>query len=149
MAAAGKNELRRYGVTDDRRTPVAQRVVWFGTHRIAVADIVAVEPSQAFDRPVSGLFVAASSFIAIAAVFAFLVFDNGWRDRYLIATALFAVLGAAGFRETIHAKAQRFFEVRIATRTNGQVAFASVDDRETRDFLEMLQQEGVPVRRAR
>lgn len=148
MASAGENELRRYGVSDDCSSRVAQRVVWFGTHRIAVADIVAVEASQTNDKPVSGLFIAASAFVAVAAIFAFLVFDNGWRDRFLIATALFAVLGAAGFREMIHAKAQRFFEIRLATRSNGHVAFASVDEGETRDFLEMLQQEGVLVRRA-
>lgn len=144
MAVTSHVLSRRYGVS----AAGSQRVLWFGTHRIAVADIASVDAEAISDRPILGLLIAASAFIAIAAVFAFLVFDNGWRDRYLIATALLVVLGAAGFREVFYAKAQRFFTVRLATRASGPVTFASADEREARDFLDLLRQEGVPVRRA-
>lgn len=144
MAFASQDLPCRYGVSDAR----TERVLWFGMHRIAVADILSVEADAICDRPISGLLIAASAFIAVAAVFAFLVLDNGWRDRYLIATALLVVLGAAGFREVFKAKAQHFYSVRIATRSSGQVAFSSADESETRDFLDLLGQEGVPVRRA-
>ena len=144
MAVTSQDLSRRFGIADAG----TERVVWFGKHRIAVSDIASVDADAISDRPISGLLIAASAFIVIAAVFAFLVFDNGWRERYLIATALLVVLGAAGFREVFSAKSQRFYTVQIAMRSSGPVSFASAEEREAGDFLDMLRQEGVPVRRA-
>lgn len=148
IAGTAEKSQHRFGVRDEPSVRGAQRVVWFGPHRIALDDIISVEGKEVHDRPVAGLVTAASAFIVLAAVFAFLVFDDGWRDRYLIATALFTALGAAGICEAIKAKPNSFFDVQIKTRAGGIVSFASADAAEVSDFVDMLERAGVSARRA-
>lgn len=148
MAAVSVDVSRRYGVSDGDRSGSPARCVWFGKHRIAVADIISVDADEARNRPVSGLLLTAFAFVVSASIFAFLILESGWRDRYLIAVALLLLLGLSALREVLHMKVQRFFNVRFATRSSGQITFASAEEDEVRDFINLLHQEGVPVRRA-
>jgi Family of unknown function (DUF6232) len=131
----------RWGV----KQPVAgsSRVLWFGQKSIALDDIQSIEAGEVRERPVAGLVMGAIVFVLVAMILAFGVFEMEWRERFLLGTAFLAFLGLAGLYDSTTIKAQRFFEVRIATGGQGVVTFASADATEVHALLGALAAAGV------
>lgn len=120
-----------------------RRVLWFGAHRISLDDIQSVDAEEVRERPLPGLLLGANIFLAVALIFAFGVFESGWRERFLLGAFILTLLGIAGLYESTKISAQRFFEIRIATRGHGVVTFASADEAEVHALLGALAGAGV------
>ncbi|MEQ1671375.1 MAG: DUF6232 family protein [Hyphomicrobium sp.] len=120
-----------------------QRILWIGSKRIALDDIQTITAEEVRERPVQGLLAGAAIFLIVAMFLAFIVFENGWRDRFLLGTVFLSGLGLAGLFETTKIRTQRFFEVKIATGSQGLVTFASANIREVEALLAALAGAGV------
>jgi Family of unknown function (DUF6232) len=119
------------------------RVLWFGSKRIALADIQTVTAEEVRERPVAGLLLGANAFLIVAMIFAFAVFEFGWRDRFLLGTLFLAFLGTAGLWEMTKIGKQSFYEIKIGTGSQGLVTFATTDISEVEAFLGALAGAGV------
>ena len=122
--------------------PTARRVLWFGPHRIAIDEIEKVSSGEDREYPVSGLLLGAMAFLIIASIFAFCVYENEWRSRYLLATVFLGFLGVAGIMELRNIGPQSFFQIKIATKSKGTLVFASADRAEFEAFLAGLASAG-------
>lgn len=110
-----------------------------------ISDIENVSGHALRDRPIAGLAVTASVFMLAAVLVALLVFDFGWRQRFLLATGFLAFLALAAVSEVLRAKPQTFCEIDIKTRSGRSMTFASADPDEVDDFMAALAAAGVRV----
>lgn len=132
--------LSRWGLVQDGE---GQRILWFGSKRIALDDIQSITAEEVRERPVQGLLIGASVFLLVAMMLAFVVFENGWRERFLLGTVFLGLLGFAGVFETTKISAQRFFQVKIGTGSQGIVTFASANPSEVDELLGSLARAGI------
>jgi Family of unknown function (DUF6232) len=133
----------RWGLKQDQLSGTSRRILWFGKKRIALDDITSVAAEEVREKPVAGLVMAACIFVLVAMILAFGVFEMEWRERFLLGTAFLAFLGITGLLDTSTIKAQRYFEVKIATGGQGTVTFASADVDEVEALLGALAAAGV------
>lgn len=133
----------RWGIERATSSSGGRGFLRIGQRRIALEEIEVIQPDEARERPIAGLLLGAIGFLVSAAIIAYLVLDQGWRQRYLIASSFLAFLAIAGLAEIFKAKPQSFFQIKIHTRTQGVVTFASADAREVEAFLAALAAAGV------
>jgi Family of unknown function (DUF6232) len=133
----------RWGLQQEQSAQMTRRVLWFGAKRIALDDIQSINAEEVRERPVAGVVTGACIFVLCSVVFAFGVFEYEWRERFLLGTLFLAFLGMAGFYDSTTLKAQRYFEVKIATGSQGVVTFASADASEVQALLGALAGAGV------
>jgi hypothetical protein len=143
MTAAKGGLPPRWGLVQEQGPGTARRVLWFGPQRIALDDIAAVTADEVRERPIAGLAMGACVFMLVAMILAYGVFENGWRERFLLGTVFLALLGLAGLYDSSTIKAQRYFEVKIATTTRGILTFASADAGEVEALLTALAGAGI------
>jgi Family of unknown function (DUF6232) len=133
----------RWGLQQEQSPQVSRRVLWFGRQRIALDDIQSIHAEEVRERPVAGLVMGACMFVLVSLLLMFAVFEFDWRQRYLLGATFLGFLGAAGFYDSTTIKAQRYFEVKIATGSQGVVTFASADANEVQALLGALAGAGV------
>jgi hypothetical protein len=133
----------RWGLQQEQNAQLTRRVLWFGQRRIALDDIQSVNAEEVCERPVAGLVLGALMFVLISVIFMLAVFEFDWRQRYLLGATFLGFLGVAGFYDSTTIKAQRYFEVEIATGSQGVVTFASADLDEVQALLGALAGAGV------
>ncbi|MEQ1653811.1 MAG: DUF6232 family protein [Hyphomicrobium sp.] len=130
----------RWGVAQDSD---GQRMLWFGSKRIAFDDIKSIRAEEVRERPVQGLLIGATVFLLVAMILAFGVFELGWLERFLVGTLFLVLLGLAGLFETTKVSTQRFFQVKIGTGRQGIVTFASANPSEVDELLSTLAGAGI------
>jgi hypothetical protein len=133
----------RWGLQLEQSSQASRRVLWFGARRIALDDIHSVAAEEVRERHVAGLVMGACIFGLVSVIFAFGVFEYEWRERFLLGTCFLAFLGLAGLYDSTTIKTQRYFEVKIATGSQGVVTFASADANEVEALLGALAGAGV------
>ena len=133
----------RWGLQHEPGPKGQGRVLWFGPKRIALDDIQSIDAGEVRERPVAGLLMGASMFLVVAMCLAFGVYEVGWRERFLLGTVFLSLLGLAGLYDSSTIKTQRFFEVKIATGSQGVVTFASADAAEVDALLGALAGAGI------
>jgi hypothetical protein len=133
----------RWGLRHEQATGASRRVLWFGTMRIALDDITSIAAGEVCEKPIAGLVMGACVFMLVSMILAFGVFEFDWRERFLLGTLFLAFLGVAGLYDSTTIKAQRYFEVKIATWSQGVVTFASADVTEVQALLGALAGAGV------
>jgi hypothetical protein len=133
----------RWGLVQEQGPDAAHRVLWFGPQRVALDDIEAVTADEVRERPIAGLVMGACVFMLVAMILAYGVFENGWRERFLLGTVFLAFLGLAGLYDSSTIKAQRYFEVKFKTASRGSLTFASADAGEVEAMLTALAGAGI------
>lgn len=99
----------------------------FGRNRVALADIKSVSGEEEKSRPIDGLLISATVFLALATIFAFGVLEDQWLPRFLLGAGFMAFLGLIGIIEVARVKPQRLFRVRIGLNDGRAVTFASTN----------------------
>ena len=133
----------RWGLQQEQNAHLTRRVLWFGARRIALDDIQSIRAEEMRERPVAGLVMGACMFVLISLIFMLAVFEFDWGQRYLLGATFLAFLGSASFYDSMTIKAQPYFEVKIATGSQGVVTFASADANEVQALLGALAGAGV------
>ena len=132
----------RWGIQQDSAAN-GRRVLWFGPHRIAISDIQSVNSEEARERPIDGLLLGAIVFLAVSCILAFAVYENEWRERFLLGTVFLGFLGTIGVTEVRKIAPQSFFQIKIATASQGTIIFASANRAEVDALLAGLASAGV------
>ena len=101
--------------------------VRLGKRHIRLSDIESVSLEEIRDRNHQGLLLGALVFVSVAAIFAYLVFDAGWCERFLLGMAFLACLGVMGLGEVAALKTVRLFEMIVTLRDGQRVVFTSAD----------------------
>lgn len=107
--------------------PGLGRQVRFGRHRIALRDIEGVSMEEVRDRQAIGLVAGAVAFILASTVFAYFVFEQGARERFLIGAVFLAGLGLAGLLEASQLKRVSHYELTLSLANGERVVFTSAD----------------------
>ena len=104
-----------------------RRIVCFGRHHIAVADITGMSLEEVRKRNVAGLLIGAAAFLLAATVIAHAVLEDGAMARYLIASVFLAVLGISGLGEARGVRRLSHYELALHLKSGDRVVFTSAD----------------------
>ena len=103
------------------------QIARLGQRRFRVADVERIELEEIRDRNEQGLLLGAIVFVCCATAFAYLVFDAGWRARFLLGSSFLAFLGMIGLGESFALQAVKLYEM-VVTLTGGErIVFTSSD----------------------
>jgi hypothetical protein len=105
----------------------AAKTVRFGRHRIALKDIAGVSLEEVRDPQAAGIFIGASAFLCVASTFAYFVFEQGARTRFLIGSFFLGALGLAGLYESSRIKRISHYELTLTLANGERVVFTSAD----------------------
>jgi hypothetical protein len=117
---------RMWDITPGSHGPGSE-TVRLGKRHIRLCDIDAIHLQEIRDRNEDGLAVGAMAFVCIATLFAYLVFDAGWRTRFLLGMGFLMFLGIAGIGEITGLKTQKLYEMIITLKDGERVVFTSSD----------------------
>ena len=95
-----------------------------GKTHLALSDVRAVERTDHAERDFQGVLVMGMVFTMSSACFAIGVWHYGWRQRFLLAAAIFFVLGVISLYEALTSTTFRYVRLRIAT-TSGETVFTT------------------------
>lgn len=99
----------------------------FGQRRFKVADVEHIGLEEIRDRNEQGVLLGAIVFVCCATAFAYLVFDSGWRARFLLGSTFLAFLGVMGLGESYALQTVKLYEL-VVTLTGGErIVFTSSD----------------------
>ena len=101
--------------------------VRLGARHFRLADIESVALQEIQDRNTQGLILGGMAFAVFATVFAYLVFDAGWRSRFLLGMGFMAFLSCIGLAETLSLKRLSLYELFIGLKSGELVTFTSSD----------------------
>ena len=107
-----------------------QRRLRIGAREIAVADIATVAEERVTARDIEGLALIGAAFAMLAVLALIGVVALGWRERFLIGSAVLAGLAAASWTEVAGLRPIRYRRLHITTRSGARLVLASADDRE-------------------
>ena len=108
-------------------TRQGEEAVRFGRHRIVLSDVAGVSLEEIRDRNIRGLILGSAAFVICATALAYLVYETGARERFLIGTIFLAALGMAGLAETVVLKSVSLFEMTITLVSGERIKFTSTD----------------------
>ena len=120
----------------------AEPVVRIGHRRLRLADVNSFELSAHEERDFLPSLFNYSVYLIVAAIFLILVVHAGWRERFLLATIFFAIVGFTSLVDVVRANPIRLYRLRLAA-TAGPVDFTSADAAEVDDLAAALRQAGV------
>ena len=112
----------------------ASAVLRVGAKRLAIADIRSISREVAAERDINGLIFMGAAFMFASVFFMVGVIDGGWRERFLIAAAIFFGLAFVSLTESFGIRPVRYVRLRIAT-ASGDVVFTTPDQADA-DALE-------------
>lgn len=98
-----------------------------GLKRFALRDVVRMSPSAHEERDFLASLFNYSVYLLVAAVFLILVVQAGWRERFLLATVFFAIVGFTSIADIGKAHRIKLYRLRITMRDGRQVDFTSAD----------------------
>lgn len=129
---------------EDGRAGAGARFVRFGQRQIAIADITAMSLEEVREHTASGLLTGGVLFVLAAGLMAYLVFDAGGRERFLLGSAFFAMLGIASLLEAKWLPHVSHFELTFTLKDGSRAVFASSDRADIQALALRLAAEGAP-----
>ncbi len=120
----------------------ANPILRIGEQRLRVADIRTVALTASQERDFLGSLLNFSAYLIVAGVFMVLALQGGWRERFLLATLFFAIVGLTSLIDITLATPIRLFRLRITTADQHTVDFTSADAREVDALMVALQRAG-------
>ena len=101
--------------------------VRLGQRHIRLAEIESVALEEIRDRYIQGLVLGGMAFAIFSTFLAYLVFDAGWRPRFLLGSTFLAFLACIGLAELYTLKRLSLFELHIGLKSGELVTFTSSD----------------------
>ena len=120
----------------------ADAMLRIGQQRLRVADIRGVSIVANSERDFSPSLLNYSAYLTVAAIFMILVVQAGWRERFLLATLFFAIVGFTSLIDIGLATRIKLYRLRIATADGGAVDFVSADAAEVDRLAAALRRAG-------
>ena len=120
------------------------RFVRFGQQQIAIDDITGMSLEEVREHTGVGLLTGGVFFVLSAGVMAYYVFDAGARERFLLGSAFFAMLGTASLLEARWLPSVSHFELTFTLKDGSRAAFASSDRADIQTLALRLVAEGAP-----
>lgn len=120
------------------------RFVRFGQQQIAIADITAMSLEEVREHTAQGLFMGGVFFVLGASIMAYSVFDAGARERFLLGSAFFAMLGVASLMEASWLPSISHFELTLTLKDGRQTVFSTPDRADIQALALRLAAEGAP-----
>ena len=108
-------------------TGPGSEIARFGQRRFNVADVEHITLEEIRDRNEQGVLMGAIVFVCFATALAYLVFDAGWRARFLIGTAFLAFLGIMGLGESFALETVKLYELVVTLKGGERIVFTSSD----------------------
>lgn len=102
-------------------------VLRIGSRRVALADIRGYELSARQERDIQGGMLNYSAYLTVAAIFMVLVVQAGWRERFLLATGFFAIVGFTSIADIVRANRIRLYRMKLMLGDGGTAEFVSAD----------------------
>ncbi len=110
-----------------------------GQRRFRVADVEQIALEEIRDRNEQGLLMGAIAFVCFATALAYLVFEVGWRARFLLGSSFLAFLGMMSLGEYWSLQTVKLYEL-VVTLTGGEcIVFTSSDRPDIEALALMLQ----------
>jgi Family of unknown function (DUF6232) len=128
---------RAWDITGDR-----DAVLRIGQQRLRLADIHGVTLAAGQERDFLASLLTCTMYLLVAGVFLILVLLGGWRDRFLLATSFFAVVGLTSVVDICLATPVKLYTLRITTGDAGVVDFTSADAMQVDALMLALQRAG-------
>lgn len=113
-----------------------------GARRLALADIQGFEATAHQERDFLASLFNYVAYLAVATVMLVLVVQAGARDRFLLVTLFFVVVGAASLLDIARTSRIGFYRLRIRT-TQGPLDFTSADAGEVDRLIAALRRAGI------
>ena len=120
----------------------AEPMVRIGERRLRLADIRSLQLSAHEERDFLPSLFNYSVYLMVAAVFLILVVHAGWRERFLLATVFFAIVGFTSLVDVGKANPIRLYRLRLQV-ADGPVDFTSSAAHEVDDLAAALRNAGV------
>jgi hypothetical protein len=97
----------------------ADGVLRIGARHVSLAEITGFELSAHQERDILGCLLNYAAYLIVTAVFMIFVGQAGWRERFLLGTLFFAVVGATSLIDIRQANRIRLYRVKIAIGSGG------------------------------
>jgi hypothetical protein len=120
----------------------ADAILRIGQQRLRVADIRGLSIVAHSERDFLGNLLNYSAYLIVAGIFMILVVQAGWRERFLLSTLFFAIVGFTSLIDIGLATRIKLYRLRIATVDGGAVDFVSADAGEVDRLAAALQRAG-------
>ena len=120
----------------------ADLVLRIGARRLRLADVGSFELSAHEERDFMASLFNYSVYLVVAAIFLILVVHAGWRERFLLATIFFAIVGFTSLVDVRKANPIRLYRLRLRA-AGGPVDFTSANPAEVDDLAAALRRAGI------
>ncbi len=98
-----------------------------GQQRLALTDIRSISRDASQEKDFLGCLLNYSVYLIVAAIFMVLVVQAGWRERFLLATIFFAIVGMTSLIDIGLASRIRLYRLTIQTHDGRTVDFTTAD----------------------
>jgi len=114
-------------------------ILLLGRKGVAIGEIVDFDVEVEEARDNAGLMIAGALFLVIAMLFAFVVFQLGWQERFLIGTAFCGFFGLVSYYEASRIAPVTWYRVRVYTADGASAPFATADPVDLGRLLDVLE----------
>jgi hypothetical protein len=123
-------------------TGAADGSLRIGNRWLPLAEIRGVRIAANSERDFLGSLLNYSAYLIVAAMFMIFVLQAGWRERFLLATVFFFIVGSSSLIDIWQSRRIKLYKLTIE-RTDGSVVdFTSADPREVDRLAAALRQAG-------
>ena len=109
-----------------------------GQRRVQVANIQGISRVATQERDFLGSLLNYSAYLIVAGIFLVLVVQAGWRERFLLATIFFAVVGVTSLIDMGLSNRIRLYRLSITTRDGQILEFTTANASEADRLLAAL-----------
>lgn len=120
------NSNRPWAITypsDDRSNGVLR----VGQQRLALTDVRSISRCASQERDFLGSLLNYSVYLSVAAIFLVLVVQAGWRERFLLGTVFFAIVGVTSLIDIGLASRLRLYRLTIEMIDGRMIEFTTAD----------------------
>jgi hypothetical protein len=126
-ANAARRGENPYGSILNGFEVTADNALRFGVHMVPLATIRRYAPLHQQERDVDSVLTTAAVFMGAAALVLVLVFEMGWRARFLVGGLLFACIAIAAIVDLMRTMKLNLFRLEIELETGEIVTFVTAD----------------------
>jgi Family of unknown function (DUF6232) len=117
-----------------------ERELKFGRHVVPLDQVAEYAPVHEKARDLDSTLATMAVFLGAAAFFMVLVFEIGWRERFLVAALLFAVIAAAAIIDLLRSSQIHLYRLAITLADGETVELVTADREMLMGVLHVLDQ---------
>jgi hypothetical protein len=111
-------------------SPAAGGTLRIGSQHLLLAKVHGIAASAREERDFLGCLLNYSAYLIVAAIFLVLVVQVHWRERFLLGTLFFALVGFTSLIDIWRTKGIRLYQLAITLTDGNSIIFTSVDPTE-------------------